>query len=140
MEKHVFLGLLIPVIFFGIAGMAKSLVRNQWTWSNFYLGIDIALAALANGIVNIVDGAHQSEASTILSTQLGGHMYYTSICIVAAIGALFGTMGLHQRFDVPDEDAQNTRKMRGILLGIVSNMLGVAVLAMFIFMKLRGTI
>jgi hypothetical protein len=135
MEKHIFLGLMIPVIFFGIAGMAKSLVKSLWIWSNFYLGIDISLAALANGIVNIVDGAHQAEKILTPSAELESQMYYTSICIIAAVGALFGTMGLHQRFDVPDDG--NPRRKRGILLGIVSNLLGAAVLAMFIFMKLR---
>jgi hypothetical protein len=140
MEKHILLGLLIPVFFFAFAGMAKSLVKNQWVWSNFYLGIDISLAALANGIVNIVDGVHQSEKVLTPNLQLGSQMYYTSICIVAAVGALFGTMGLHQRFDVPCDEPGNRRWKRGILLGVVSNLFGVAVLAMFIFMKLRGTI
>jgi len=140
MEKHIFLGLMIPVAFFGFTGFAKSIVRKEWIWSNFYLGIDIALAALANGIVNIVDGAHQMETAvgSTVGTIYGNQMYYTSLCILAAVGALFGTIVLHQRFEVLPEPATGNHKIqRGIWLGVFSNLLGGAVLAMFIYMKLR---
>jgi hypothetical protein len=140
MDKHVFWGLLIPVIFFFFAGMVKSLVKNQWIWSNFYLGIDISLAALANGIINIVDGVNQNEKHLIPNPDFASQMFYTSICIVVGVAALLGTMGLHQRFDVPTEENSNQRWKRGILLGGVSNLIGMAVLATFIIMKLRGAI
>lgn len=139
MEKHIALGLFIPVVFFGFTGLVKSIVQKEWLWSNFYLGIDIALAALANGIVNIVDGAHQAETSG--GGELGNHMYYTALCLVAAVGALFSAMALHQRFEVADQQADgvtgNRRLKRGIWLGVVSNLIGGSVLAMFIYMKLR---
>jgi hypothetical protein len=68
-------------------------------------------------------------------------MFYTTLCLLAAIGALLAAMALHQRFDVLAEDAtDNIRTARGIWLGIVSNLLGGSVLAMFIFMKLRRLI
>lgn len=135
MEKHLVLGLLVPVVFFVFTGMVKSIVKKDWIWSNFYLGIDIALAALANGIVNILDDAHQMEGMSKLpaaSTDFGNQMFYTSLCILAAVGALFGAMVVHQRYE---ED--NQRWKRGIWLGVIGNLLGGAVLGMFIFMKLR---
>jgi hypothetical protein len=137
MEMHVFWGLMIPVGFFAFAGMAKSLVKSQWTWGNFYLGIDLALAALANGIVNIVDLVHESEHSPTLGLEIGGQVYYTALCIFVSVGALFGTMAIHQRFDAMDSEPDRHRMRRGILLGIVSNLLGGAVLAIFIWLKLR---
>jgi hypothetical protein len=137
MEKHIALGLFIPVAFFGFTGAVKSIVQKEWLWSNFYLGIDIALAALANGIVNIVDGVHQTDSLPTMPYEFGTHMYYTSMCILAAVGALFGAMALHQRFDATPDDSGNLRLRRGIWLGIVGNLIGGSVLAMFIYMKLR---
>jgi len=138
MEKHIFLGLMIPVVFFAFTGLVKSIVKKEWLWSNFYLGIDIALAALANGIVNIVDSAHQMESASgpSIGAIYGNHMYYTTLCILAAVGALFGTMVVHQRFEIDDPEG-NYRVQRGIWLGVVGNLLGGSVLAMFIYMKLR---
>ncbi|HEV2711414.1 MAG TPA: hypothetical protein VGU67_14455 [Edaphobacter sp.] len=144
MEKHIFLGLLIPVIFFGFTGLVKSLIKKELLWSNFYLGTDIALAALANGIVNMVDGAHQVEHAlpgSVMAAQFGNSMFYTAVCILAAVGALFGVMALHQRFDVLLEGEEgNSPWVRGIWLGVVSNLLGASVLTMFIYMKLRRLI
>ena len=137
MELHIFLGLMIPVAFFAFTGMVKSLVKSSWTWSNFYLGMDIALAALANGIVNIVDGVHQAERLKVPDPDFGNQMVYTSTCIVVSIGALLGSMGLHQRFDVEGQENGSRRLRRGILLGVVANILGMAALGMFIYMKLR---
>jgi hypothetical protein len=139
MEKHIFLGLLIPVVFFGFTGLVKSIVKKEWLWSNFYLGIDIALAALANGIVNIVDGVHQAESTPSISADFGNQMFYTAMCIVVAIGSLFGVMALHQRFEVlaDNPEIKRDRIKRGIWLGIIGNLLGGSVLAMYIYLKLR---
>jgi uncharacterized membrane protein YidH (DUF202 family) len=136
MDIHVFWGLLIPVGFLGFAGMAKSLVRSCWTWANFYLGIDLSLAALANGIVNIVDVVHQAESGSTPMVELLSKVNNSALCVFIAIGALFGTMAFHQRFEILDGDQSNHRLRRGILLGLVSNLLGASVLAAFIVMKL----
>jgi hypothetical protein len=137
MDMHIFWGLMIPVGFIGFAGLVKSLVKSRWSWGNFYLGIDLALAALANGLVNIVDLVHQSENSSGQGLEIGGRVYYTAICTFVAVGVLLGTMGIHQRFDAMDSDPERHRLRRGLLLGIVSNLLGAAILAMFIWLKLR---
>jgi hypothetical protein len=137
MEIHIFLGLMIPVAFFAFTGMVKSLVRSNWAWGNFYLGIDIALAAFANAIVNVVDSVHQTESAP--NPNLGHKMAFTAICIVLSFAALLITMGLHQRFDVPGDPAQrsNRRMAKGILLGVVGNLAGGGVLGLFIYWKLR---
>lgn len=137
MEIHICLGLLIPVAFFGFTGMVKSLVRSCWTWSNFYLGMDISLAARANGIVNIIDLAHHSEAMAV-DPDLGHQMTFTALSLLVSFGALFGTMGLHQKFEViGNENDGNRRTARGILLGVVSNVIAGVALGLFIYWKLR---
>lgn len=139
MEMHVFWGLMIPVAFLGFTGLVKSIVKKEMLWSNFYLGIDIALAALANAVVNIVDGAHQIEMHTVSPSDIASQMLYTSLCILASIGVLLGAMALHQRFEeeADREGLDKNRLKRGIWLGIVGNLMGGSVLAMFIYMKLR---
>jgi hypothetical protein len=136
MEIHIVMGLFIPVAFLAFAGMVKSLVRSDWKLYNFYLGMDIALAALANGIINIVDLAHRSEAGSI-DGDFAKQMTYTALSIVISVGALFGTMGLHQRFEVPGiGKTSNLRLRRGILLGVVANVVGAVALGLFIYWKL----
>jgi preprotein translocase subunit SecG len=137
MEIHIFLGLMIPVAFFGFAGAIKCLVKTSWTLGNFYLGIDIALAAMANGIVNVVDLVHQAEGHAF-TPEFASEMTNTTICIVVSFAALLLTMGLHQRFDVPGESNNGNRRIaRGILLGVVANLAGVCALGLFIYWKLR---
>ena len=137
MEVHVLWGLLIPVLFLLFAGLVKSLVRKEVIWSNFYLGVDATLAALANGIVNIVDGVHEAEHSPQAATAFAEHMFYTSSFLTAAIGALLIVMAVHQRFEV---EQGNSRIWRGIMLGAVSNLIGGGLLGAFIYMKLGGLI
>ena len=138
MEIHILLGLMIPVAFFGFTGMVKSLVKNSWSWSNFYLGIDIALAAMTNGIVNIIDLVHRAEGK-LLDAEFGHAMTFTALSIVIAFAALLSTMGLHQKFDIPVEGQRNgnRRVARGILLGGVSNLVAGVALGLFIYWKLR---
>jgi hypothetical protein len=137
MEIHIFLGLMIPAAFFAFAGLIKSLVKASWTWGNFYLGIDIALAAMANGIVNVVDLVHQAEGHAF-TQEFAAELTNTVICIVVAFAALLLTMGLHQKFDVPGQSENGNRRIaRGILLGVVGNLAGVCVLGLFIYWKLR---
>lgn len=138
MDIHVGLGLLIPVVFFGFTGMVKSLVKSQWTWGNFYLGIDVALAAFANAIVNIADSMH--EAEKIPDPNLGRRMSYTVVCIVISFAALLVTMGLHQKFDGPREIPGNRQWVRGISLGVIGNLAGIVVLGLFIYWKLKGQV
>lgn len=138
MDIHVFLGLVIPVAFFGFTGMVKSLVRNNWAWANFYLGIDIALAAMVNGIVNIVDLAHSTEGHP-MGDNFGHAMTFTAMSIVISFAALLIAMGLHQKFDSKElgEGIGNRRLVRGILLGIVGNLTAGCALGLFIYWKLR---
>jgi hypothetical protein len=141
MEKHIFVGLLIPVAFLGFTGFVKSLIKKELMWSNFYLGIDIALAALANGIVNILDEVHVNEQFATPTAEFVNQMYYTSVFLVCALGALLVTMTLHQKFEVADVSGvpltRQQRVWRGLWLGVISNTLGGALLAVFIYMKLR---
>jgi hypothetical protein len=139
MDKHVVWGLLIPLLFLAFTGLARTLVRKAGLLSNFYLGIEMTLAAIATGITNIVVGAHVIEnpqcSDVPLSWQI---MFNTSIFFTTAVGCLLLILTLHQKFEVLPEEAGNSRMWRGILLGGVSNVLGTGLFAAFIYLKLGG--
>jgi glucan phosphoethanolaminetransferase (alkaline phosphatase superfamily) len=137
MEVHVLWGLLIPVLFLILTGLVKSLVRKDLLWSTFFLGVDATLAALANGIVNIVDEVHETETSKEAAASLGNHMFYTACFLAVAIAVLLTVMTVHQRYE---NDLGNSRFWRGFLLGGMSNLLGAGLLGAYIYMKLRGLI
>lgn len=121
-------------------GLIKSLVRADLAWSNFYLGLDIALAAIANGVVNMVDmvGKHSTNAETISQNN--------AEYLVLSFALLLVTMVIHQRWEGTKLDptiahvvsGPSNRTRRGVWLGIVSNGLGTASLLVFMLFKLRG--
>ena len=139
MEIHVIWGLFIPVLFLVFTGLIKSLVRKSVNWSNFYLGLDIALAALANGVVNIVEEVHASESLPGgYPPEFGQQMFYSAIFIAASVGCLLTVMTIHQTLEDPlDGEKANQKIMRGIWLGGVANLLGSGLLFSFIYLKLR---
>lgn len=139
MEIHVIGGLLIPPLFLVFTGLARTLVRKTGLLSNFYLGIEMTLAALATVITNIVVGAHVIENPKCSDVPLSWQMMFnTSMFFATAVGCLLLVLTLHQKFEVLPEEEGNSRMWRGILLGGVSNVLGMGLFAAFIYLKLGG--
>lgn len=138
MEKHVAFGLLIPVAFIGFTGVIKCLIRKEFYWESFYLGVDTTLAGLANGVVNIVDEVHAGDAVGY-SSVFAGKMVYTAYFLVLAIGSLLFVMFIHQKWeDARTMTGNRTLAWRGFWLGAVSNMIGGLVLGVFVYWKLKG--
>lgn len=133
MDKHLIFGLLIPAIFLLFTGLVKSAVKKQLLWSNFYLGLDIALAAMANAIVNIVDSVHSAEGG--YPADFGDKMVWTASFLVCAFGALLILLLIHQRWE--DAEQGNFKLARGIWLGVVSNGIGAGALLAFILLRLK---
>lgn len=131
---------MIPLMVCGFAGTVQSIVKNSWLYSNFYLGIELSLAAFAHGLLNVAEEAHHMEKFGDPSIQIGDHMFYTVVCILAAVGALLGSIALEQRIALKKRDEDYQRLNGGVLLGLVGNLLGGSVLMMFILMKLQGVI
>jgi len=149
MDQHLWLSLAIPAAFLLITGIVKSLVRTELTWGNFYLGLDAALAALANGIVNVVDIVRNVEcgdqvATAAAATARQSRTYFTAAFICIAFFVLLIVMMIHQRQEsakTPVERMKNRWK-RGIWLGLVANLIGSGMLLLFLFiyMRLKGTL
>lgn len=120
--------------------MIKCLIQREFAWASFYLGVDIALTAFANAIINVVDLGGglvkpvQSEMATFASK-----MYYNAMLLVLSFGVLVIVMFIHQRLEnptPPDFDGRSWK--RHIWLGGVANLTGAGSLAVFIIARLRG--
>lgn len=139
LDLHLLLSLSIPVVFLGFAGMIKSLIKREVFWSNFYLGVDLALASLANGIINVVDlGSTLATLGSAEAARFSFRMYYNAVALVAAFGVLLLTMWLHQRLETLPEDFDGRKWRRGIWLGVVANLFGAASMSLFIIGRLKG--
>lgn len=145
MDIHLIVGLSIPILFLVFTGCSKSLVRKGFSWSNFYLGIDATLAAIASAGINFVDTVHSMEnQSSAVNVDFGNKACYTLICILCGLGALYLTLMLHQRWEFLDGvDALSPKHVhrqkiaRGIWLGGISNLTGALVMGVYIYFKIR---
>ena len=130
--------MVIPVVFLGFAGLVKSLVKGKILWSNFYLGIDAALGALANGIINVAD-LGGSIGSGEYPKALVHKLYWNTILLVASVGVLLMVMVIHQRLEGPRPiDYDGRRWRRGLWLGVAANLLGGGSISLFIIGRLQG--
>ena len=120
--------------------MIKCLIKHGFPWDSFYLGVDIALTAFANAIINVVDlgggivHPNQKEVAGFASK-----MYYNAMLLVLSFGVLLIVMFIHQRLEnatPPGFDGRSWK--RHIWLGGVANITGAGSLAVFIIARLRG--
>lgn len=140
-DIHLLFSLATPVIFLGFAGVSRSLVKVEWAPSNFYLGIDLALAALANGIINVADiGSTLAQQGLENTRALSMKMAFNAYVLVLATGLLLAVMFIHQRLERLPDDFDGRRWRRGVWLGIVANGLGAGPLFLFILGRLKGTL
>jgi hypothetical protein len=141
LDKQLSLSLFIPVVFLALAGGIKSIVKHELFWSNFYIGIDAALAALANGVINVVDLSRGLTLPKVAADMnIATKMCNNAIVLVVSFSVLVFVMIVHQRFDslVPIGPPQSWQLRRGIWLGIVANLFGAVSLGIFIFYRLQG--
>lgn len=133
MENPTLWEILIPVIFLSFAGTIKSLVKAEWSFSNFYLGVDAALAALSNALIFLVDMSRQMGSSALSPSDLKHQAFWSAISIVVSIAILLWCIAIQQKLDGAKND--NQRLWRGILLGVMGDLLGGASLGLSIFVK-----
>jgi hypothetical protein len=142
MDRHLCLTLVIPALFLLVTGGIRSLVRGKVTWANFYLGLDLSLAALANGLVNVADILHDVEKNAISGDIAESRTIYTLIFIILSGAVLLVVMLIHQRWEGIGFDVWGVkhRGIRGVMLGVLSNILGLTTLLGFIWFRLKGVL
>ena len=137
LTNQYFVAIGVPFILLLLGAVSRKLVRGHaWKRSDFYLGMDLSLAGISSGLIYI---------SEILSTKVHEAGCLTPACIefresmdhklladagyivIALLGFLI-VLALHQ------DQERNTSDPKGqlIFLGILSNLVGVGMLASFI--------
>lgn len=121
----------IPLILLLCGAIAKKLVRGGgWRYSDFFLGVELALAALGSAMVYFYDlqklGAVQASSQVSVGDKIGA----TASFLAIAFFLLLWILSTHQDWE------GRTQSPRGqiVWLGIISNGVGIALFASFVML------
>lgn len=127
----------VPFMFLLLGAICRKLVRGStWKREDFYLGIDLSLTGISSGLIYIFEllstKADQVGCLTPACVEFRNSVDLRLVAdagfIVAALLCLMGTLTIHQ----DPEKNTNDPKRQLISLGLLSNLVGAAVLAAFI--------
>src|SRR5947207_5279141 len=113
------LALGIPVILIVAGALAKKLVRGStWQRSDFFLGVELSLAAMASGLVNFLDLSKPAltGAAPLSPQKTTETAVYVAICFFL----LLWVLSTHQDW----ERRPQSPKGQFICLGVISNLVG----------------
>lgn len=146
-------GILVPIVLVFVTALIRSIVKSNRFFSgeNLYLGIDLCFAGLAASLVETLDLIREH---LILADESQFSRVLTGLALSFGSGiALLVVTKLHQTWDVPApkvngssrvkagraqrEIDQNHRRSRRIWLGIASNGIGFATIAVFAWLRAR---
>lgn len=142
MDNRLLLSLALQGIFVAAIGGIKSLVRGRVSWARFYLGLEVALAALGNGVTNIVDIVREWDGhpgAVITETMKDRIVNTAGFVVVAAIALLF-IMLIHQRWEQEEREGPRPeqRWKRGLWMGLIANGIAISLLTMFVVFRVKG--
>ena len=98
MKNKQVVALVIPLIFFIIGGVGKILIRNSGGLidrKDWYLAVDVALANIAAGIMQIVDTLNQNGVESIAAIKILPSVLYS----VMAVFVYVMTLSVHQKWE-----------------------------------------
>lgn len=121
----------IPLILLLCGAIAKKLVRGGgWKYSDFFLGVELALAALGSAMVYFYDlqklGAVQVSSPVSVSDKISA----TASFLAIAFFLLLWILSTHQDWE---GRTQNPRAQI-VWLGLISNGVGIALFASFVML------
>jgi hypothetical protein len=132
------LSFLVPAIAVLCLGGIKSLVEGQSSWARFYLGLELTLLALGNGLTNVVDRLREWDGNSAraLVNEVENSISFT---VVAAVGMLI-VMLIHQRFANQEKAGPVPERWvaRGFWLGFFCNAVGGVLIWMYVYFRLEG--
>jgi hypothetical protein len=112
----------IPVVLILVSGLTKKIIRkSSFRADDFYLGVDLTLAAFSVAAVNVLD------MRPSVGENLGWYFAFTFIIFMLQLA-------FHQEWS----GLPTTSIKQILLLGFASNGLGVALLGFFIYWKIEG--
>ena len=122
--------LVIPLLLMACSALAKKLVRGSaWRMSDFFLGVELALAALGSAMVYFYDLKKvppDSNSSLALANKITATASFSVICFFLLLLILSN----HQDWEPRSTNPQGQFWM----LVVVSNLLGISLLSSFILL------
>ena len=119
----------IPIILIFCGAFAKKLVRGtSWQISDFYLGVELALSAMAASLVYIYDVSMLPNTTpvqiSIINSKIASNASFLAICFFL----LLWVLTTHQDW----EKRKENKKGQLIWLGVITNLIGIGLMFMFI--------
>ena len=119
--------IVVPLLLILCSAVAKKLVRgSSWQRSDFFLGVELSLAAMASGLVNFIDLSKPALANTaLLSPQKTTE---TAVFVAICFFLLLWILSTHQDWE------KRTQNVTGqiVWLGVISNLVGAGLMVAFI--------
>jgi hypothetical protein len=127
----------IPLLLILLGAIARKLIRaTPWLRDDFFLGVDLAIAAISSGLIYTSDllaakqaasGCSTDACRSVLATADERLVRNSSFLVIALILFLL-ILAMHQ------DDGRLTGNLRRqtLVLGVASNLIGVGLLALFI--------
>lgn len=119
--------IVVPILLILCSAVAKKLVRGStWQRSDFFLGVELSLAAMAAGLVNFLDLTKPAltNASQLSPQKTTETAVFVAICFFL----LLWVLSTHQDWE---KRTQNTGGQI-IWLGVISNLVGAGLMVAFI--------
>jgi hypothetical protein len=119
--------IVIPLVLILCSAVAKKLVRGSaWQRSDFFLGVELSLAAMAAGLVNFLDLTKPALLGSVpLSPQKTTE---TAVFVAICFFLLLWVLSTHQDWERRPQSATGQL----IWLGAISNLIGAGLMIAFI--------
>jgi len=95
MHTTFLISLAVPLIFFALTALVKTLVRGGFRIESLYQGVDLALASLAAGVAGVVDGL-ESRFPDVMEQRV---LIHNLEFLIIGFFILLVVMLIHQHFE-----------------------------------------
>ena len=119
----------IPAVLIVSGALAKKLVRGStWQRADFFLGVELALAAMAAALVHVFDLAKLTGSQVAAVASMPQKVAATASFLAICFFLLLWILSTHQDWE------RRTQNPQGQLLwlGLLANLVGAALLAAFV--------
>lgn len=121
----------IPLILLLCGALAKKLVRGGgWKCSDFFLGVELALAALGSAMVYFYDLQKLGATPTLSPLPIGDKVGATASFLAIAFFLLLWVLSTHQDW----EGRTQNRRGQILWLGFICNGVGIALFFSFVML------
>lgn len=119
----------IPLILIFSGALAKKLVRgSEWQRADFFLGVELSLAAMASALVYVFDLARLTTADKAALPTVSERMIATASFLALCFFLLLWVLSVHQDWE---KRVQN-QNGQFVWLAIIANLIGAGLLAAFV--------